>query len=127
MIHKKDPRRLGGYNLAYSVWMPEKPDDDVDFLMMDMGHMREDISLVARGFETQGKPFEIMLPVAVMYGAPGTTATRPLIQNDLDRRRDRPGHPPAAHANHQGQGPRDLLRGAGLHSRTRLQGSAAAG
>ncbi len=63
MIHKIDPNCLVSYNMAYTVWMPEKPDEDVDFTTMDLGHLTEDISLVTRFTDTQGIPFEILLPI----------------------------------------------------------------
>ncbi len=62
-VHNIDPDCLVSYNMSYTVWMPEKPDEDVDFTTMDLGHLTEDISLVTRFTDTQGIPFEILLPV----------------------------------------------------------------
>ncbi len=82
-VHGIDPECLVSFNMAYTVWMPEKPGEGVDFTTMDLGHLREDISLVTRFTDTQGIPFEILLPVRFFFMEHGSLL-RPMEQMKQD-------------------------------------------
>ncbi len=84
LVHAIDPNCLVSYNMAYTVWMPEKPDKDVDFTSMDLGHLREDISLVTRFTDTQGIPFEILLPIRIFFEEENEPLIKPLGQLKQD-------------------------------------------
>ncbi|MHC4123240.1 MAG: hypothetical protein ACYSSI_06670 [Planctomycetota bacterium] len=66
MVHNIEPKCLVAFNAAYSIMMPEKPDNEVDYLTHDISEVKI-ISSMARFYGTQGLPFEIMTPIIIWH------------------------------------------------------------
>lgn len=64
-IHEKKPDCLVAVNLAYTTLMPEKPDEEIDYLTVDIADNVSRIGPVAAMMDGQEKPFDLM--VAVWY------------------------------------------------------------
>lgn len=64
-IHEKKPDCLVAVNLAYTTLMPEKPDEEIDYLTVDIADKVSRIGPVAAVMDGQEKPFDLM--VAVWY------------------------------------------------------------
>ncbi|MEJ7830315.1 MAG: alpha-L-fucosidase, partial [Segetibacter sp.] len=62
-IKAKDPNCLVTINLAYSIHMPEKPYESLDYFTADFGNEFEELSQEAHWYDNQDKPFEIMTTV----------------------------------------------------------------
>ncbi len=70
-IKQKDPKCLVTINLAYSMHMPEKPYERLDYFTADFGNEVEELSQEAHWYDNQGKPFEIMTTVHIDGGSRG--------------------------------------------------------
>lgn len=68
-IKRKDSDCLVAINLAYSMHMPEKPYQGLDYFTADFGNEIEELSQVAHWYDNQDKPFEIMTTVHIDGGA----------------------------------------------------------
>ncbi len=67
-IKAKDPNCLVTINLAYSMHMPEKPYEGLDYFTADFGNEVEELSQEAHWYDNQDKPFEIMTTVHLAGG-----------------------------------------------------------
>ena len=62
-IHEKKPGCLVAVNLAYTTLMPEKPDDEIDYLTVDIADSVRRIGPVAAMMDGQGQPYDLMVAV----------------------------------------------------------------
>lgn len=60
MVHQLDPDCLVAVNWAYSLRMPEEPDENVGYLTGDIGNRVEGLSAEAHWYDSQGRPFDLM-------------------------------------------------------------------
>ncbi len=77
MIHEIDPKCLVAVNWAYSLRMPEKPDEGIAYLTGDHGNRVEGLSADAHWYDSQQLPFDLVTRVGIMPGLPwidGVTA-----------------------------------------------------
>jgi hypothetical protein len=63
MIHRIDPKCMVAVNFAYAIRMPEKPDEEIDYLSIDIGNDVDRLSRYGRFLDTQGLPFDIMTSI----------------------------------------------------------------
>ncbi len=80
LIHGLDPECLVAFNWAYSVRMPEKPDEGIAYLTGDIGNRVEGLSAEAHWYDSVGLPFDLMTQVSTRYEdaepQPGRPASR---------------------------------------------------
>ena len=67
-VHSIDPECLISVNYAYSILQPEKPYDGIAYLEGDIWGNITQLSVQSKFYDTQGKPFDLMTPIAQREG-----------------------------------------------------------
>jgi hypothetical protein len=80
MIHEIDPKCLVAFNWAYSLRMPERPDEGVAYFTGDIGNGVEGLSAEAHWYDSLDVPFDLMTEVSTLYQVPEPKPGQPAVR-----------------------------------------------
>lgn len=78
MIHQVDPECLVAVNWAYSLRMPEKPDEGIAYLTGDIGNRVEGLSAEAHWYDSLDLPFDLMTQISTLHEDVPSAGGRPI-------------------------------------------------
>jgi hypothetical protein len=80
MIHEMDPECLVAFNWAYSLRMPDKPDEGIAYLTGDIGNRVEGLSAEAHWYDSLDVPFDLMTQVNTLDEEPEPKPGEPAVR-----------------------------------------------